>query len=122
MLGPLGVLAVGLGQIFVATSVLAIAGVDSTESGLASALLNVGRQLGGSLGIAIMGAIAGTVTRNQLTNVVPTHAAIDTALTAGFGSAFEFGGLVAVAGFFIALVAVRGRARAAVAEEVAAAA
>ena len=111
ILGPLVVLAVGLGQIFVATSVLAIAGVDSTESGLSSALLNVGRQLGGSLGIASMGAIAATVTKDHLVGVVPSHAAVDSALTAGFGAAFEVGGLVALAGFVISLIAVRGRVR-----------
>ena len=111
VLGPLVLLAIGLGQIFVATSVLAIAGVDSRESGLSSALLNVGRQLGGSLGIATMVAVATTVTKNHLAGVVPTRAAVDTALTAGFASAFEIGGLVALAGFVISLVAVRGRVR-----------
>ena len=55
VLGPLVVLAIGLGMAFVSTSVTAISGVQPNESGLASALLSVGRQLGGSLGIAIMG-------------------------------------------------------------------
>jgi MFS family permease len=55
VLGPLVVLALGLGQIFVSTSSAAISDIRSSESGLASALLNVWRQLGGSLGIAAMG-------------------------------------------------------------------
>src|SRR5207302_6822003 len=42
VLGPLVILAVGLGMTFVATSVVAISGVKPNESGLASALLNVG--------------------------------------------------------------------------------
>jgi len=42
---------------------------------------------------------------------VPSHAAVDSALTAGFGAAFEVGGLVALAGFVISLIAVRGRVR-----------
>ena len=63
VLGPLMVLSIGLGMAFVSTSVTAISGVQPSESGLASALLNVGRQLGGSLGIAIMGTIAATVTK-----------------------------------------------------------
>ncbi|MFI5039504.1 MAG: DHA2 family efflux MFS transporter permease subunit [Solirubrobacterales bacterium] len=86
--GPLAVLAVGLGMAFVSTSATAISGVSPNESGLASALLNVGRQLGGSLGIAIMGTVAAT---------------------AGFRSAFEVAGLFAIAGFLVALVAVRHR-------------
>jgi hypothetical protein len=109
ILGPLVVLAAGLGMAFVSTSVIAIAGVQPNESGLASALLNVGRQLGGSLGIAIMGTIATTVTRNQLATAPFTHSAVNRALTAGFSSAFEVAGLIALAGFVTALVAVRHR-------------
>jgi EmrB/QacA subfamily drug resistance transporter/deazaflavin-dependent oxidoreductase (nitroreductase family) len=109
VLGPLVILAVGLGMAFLSTSVTAISGVQPNESGLASALLNVGRQLGGSLGIAIMGTIATTVTRNQLATGPFDHAAVDRALTAGFSSAFEIAGVIAIAGFVIALVAVRHR-------------
>ena len=109
VLGPMVVLAIGLGMAFVSTSVTAISGVQPNESGLASALLNVGRQLGGSLGIAIVGTIATTVTRGQLATGPLTHAAVNRALTAGFSSAFEIAGLIALAGFVTALVAVRHR-------------
>ena len=109
VLGPLVVLAIGLGMAFVSTSVTAISGVQPNESGLASALLNVGRQLGGSLGIAIMDTIATTVTRNQLATGPFTHAAVNRALTAGFSAGFEIAGLIALAGFVTALVAVRHR-------------
>ena len=109
ILGPLAVLSIGLGMAFVSTSVTAISGVQPNESGLASALLNVGRQLGGSLGIAIMGTIATTVTRDQLAAGPFTHATVNRALTAGFSSAFEIAGAIALAGFVIALVAVRHR-------------
>jgi EmrB/QacA subfamily drug resistance transporter/deazaflavin-dependent oxidoreductase (nitroreductase family) len=109
VLGPLVVLAIGLGMAFVSTSATAISGVQPNESGLASALLNVGRQLGGSLGIAIMGTVATTVTRNQLATTRFSHAALNGALTAGFSSAFEVAGVIALAGFVTALVAVRHR-------------
>ena len=109
VIGPLAVLSIGLGMAFVSTSVTAISGVQPNESGLASALLNVGRQLGGSLGIAAMGTIATTVTRDQLATGPFTHAAVNRALTAGFGSAFEVAGVIAIAGFLTALVAVRHR-------------
>ena len=107
VLGPLVVLGVGLGMAFVSTSVVAISGVKPNESGLASALLNVGRQLGGSLGIAIMGTIAATVTRDQLATSPLTHTAVNAALTIGFTSAFQVAGLFAIVGFAAALVAVR---------------
>jgi EmrB/QacA subfamily drug resistance transporter/deazaflavin-dependent oxidoreductase (nitroreductase family) len=105
--GPLAVLALGLGMAFVSTSVTAISAISPNESGLASALLNVGRQLGGSLGIAIMGTVAATVTRGQLATGPLTHAALNHALTSGFSSAFEVAGLFAIAGFVASLVAVR---------------
>jgi hypothetical protein len=87
--------------------VVVLTGVKRDESGLASALLNVGRQLGGSLGIAIMGTIAASVTRDQLSTGPLTHAAVSSALTAGFTSAFAVAGVFAIAGFVAALVAVR---------------
>jgi hypothetical protein len=119
VLGPLVVLAVGLGMCFVSTSVTAISGVKPHESGLASALLNVGRQVGGSLGIAIMGTVATAVARDQLSAGPFTHAAVNRALTAGFSSAFEIAGLIAIAGFITAVASVRHEhARAAATHEV----
>jgi EmrB/QacA subfamily drug resistance transporter len=109
VLGPLVVLAVGLGMAYVSTSVVVLSGVKPNESGLASALLNAGRQLGGSLGIAITGAIAATVTREQLTTGPITHGAVNRALAAGFTSGFEVAGLIAIAGFVAALAAARQR-------------
>ncbi|OLC03154.1 MAG: hypothetical protein AUI15_02765 [Actinobacteria bacterium 13_2_20CM_2_66_6] len=112
VLGPLAVLAIGLGQIFVSTTNVTIAGVAPAESGLASALLNVGRQLGGSFGIAIMGTVAAQVTRDQVLG----HVAIGSAMTSGFSAAFQLAGLIALAGFAAALVAVRSRPKPAMAE------
>jgi len=72
VLGPVLALSFGLGLIFVSTTIVAVAGVSPRESGLSSTLLNVGQQLGGSLGIAVLGTIAATVTRNQLAIRIPT--------------------------------------------------
>jgi hypothetical protein len=102
VLGPLVVLAVGLGGVFVSTSVIAISGVTPGESGLASALLKVGRQLGGSLGIAVLGTVAATVTTSHLANG-PMNAT-----TTGFATAFEIASFIAFAGFLVALTTVRG--------------
>jgi len=118
VLGPLVVLAVGLGQVFVSTSFVAISGVRPSESGLVSAVLNVGRQLGGSIGIAVMGTIATSVSKDQLAGVRITHETVNHALTAGFSAGFQLGGLIAVAGFVAAIVAVRRPRPAIVMEEV----
>src|SRR5712664_3476531 len=103
VLGPLLILAVGLGGVFVSTSVTAISRVTPGESGLASALLNVGRQLGGSLGIAVLGTVATTVTTKQLVNVPLTRAALSTAVTTGYATAFVVAAGIAFVGFLVAL-------------------
>jgi EmrB/QacA subfamily drug resistance transporter len=113
--GPLVVLALGLGQIFVSTSMVTISGVTPRESGLASALLNVGRQLGGSIGIAVMGTVAASVTAGQLARPL-TNAVLNHALTGGFSAGFQVAGLISLIGFAAAFAAVRGRRQAQPAE------
>jgi EmrB/QacA subfamily drug resistance transporter len=108
VLGPLVLLAAGLGQVFVTTSSVAIAEIAPADAGLASALLNVGRQLGGSLGVAGMATLAANVTRHRLAGSFPlTHAALASALTSGFAAAFQLGGFIALAGFLATLTLVR---------------
>lgn len=109
VLGPLAVLAIGLGQVFVSTSATAIAGARADESGVVSAVLNAGRQLGGSIGIALMGTLAAGVARDSLAGVRPTHVGVNLALTHGFSAAFQLAGLMALVGFAGAIIAVRRR-------------
>ena len=58
------VLAVGMGFLFVPLTSTAVAGVANTDAGLASALLNVGQQVGGALGLSVMTTVFGTASRN----------------------------------------------------------
>jgi EmrB/QacA subfamily drug resistance transporter len=116
VLGPLVTLAVGIGLIFFPTTVVAVSGAARHESGLASAVLNVSQQLGGSIGLAVLGTIAASVTRGQLATARPTHGAIDLALTTGFATAFEVAALISFAGFVLALLVIRPRPPAPAAE------
>jgi len=108
LVGPMLLLALGLGNIFVPLTLMAVAGAGSQESGLASALLNVGQQIGGSIGIALLGTIAATTTKNQLATVAPTHAAVNQALAAGYGSGCGVAVVIALLGFVIAAVVFTG--------------
>ncbi|HVS06955.1 MAG TPA: MFS transporter [Candidatus Dormibacteraeota bacterium] len=108
LVGPMLLIAVGMGNIFVPLTLMAVAGTTSEESGLASALLNVGQQIGGSIGIALLGTIAATATKNQLAGVIPTHAALNHALAAGYGSAFLVAVGIALLGFVTAVLVFRG--------------
>lgn len=62
LLGAQLVASIGIGASLVAMGTAATAGVTADESGLASGMLNSTRQLGGSLGLAILVTIAASVT------------------------------------------------------------
>jgi EmrB/QacA subfamily drug resistance transporter len=84
----------GIGLAFVPVTITAVAGVDRADAGLASGLINTSRQVGGSLGLAVLATLA-----TQRTQDVAGTGGIDAeALTAGFHRAFLVGALFAAAG------------------------
>ena len=107
--GPLVVLSVGLGLIFLPTTLVAVSGAARHESGLVSAVLNVSQQLGGSVGLAVLGTIAASVAKGHLANVRPTHELLSQAIVSGFTTAFEIGAMISLVGFILAMVVIRGR-------------
>jgi predicted MFS family arabinose efflux permease len=109
--GPLVVLSVGFGLVFFPTTLVAISGAARHELGLASAVLNVSQQLGGSIGLAVLATVAANVTKNQLVGVRPTREAVSHAITMGFTTAFEIGALIGLAGFVMALLMIRVRSQ-----------
>jgi hypothetical protein len=62
------VLAVAMGLLFVPLTNTAVSAVANTDAGLASALLNVGQQVGGALGLSVMTTVFGTSARNYAGN------------------------------------------------------
>jgi hypothetical protein len=60
-------------------------------------VLNVSQQLGGSLGLAVLGTIAANVAREKLSAIE------------GFTTAFEIGAVIAIAGFVLAVALIRTR-------------
>jgi MFS family permease len=71
----------GGGLMFAPITIAATAGVEPEQGGLASGLLNTTRQIGGALGLAILGTIAAT----HMAGAHGSHAA---ALSAGYATAF----------------------------------
>ncbi|MFI9331739.1 MFS transporter [Kitasatospora sp. NPDC052868] len=107
--GPSVVASVGVGICMVANTSMGTSGVDPREAGLVSGLLNAGRQCGGSIGLAVLSALAVGATRHA-------SAAGDTppaALAAGYDRAFVVTAALMGVAALIAVVFVPGRAAAA---------
>jgi EmrB/QacA subfamily drug resistance transporter len=68
--GPLVLLGLGMGAVFVPLTTASLAGVRPEDSGAASSMVNVMQQLGGSVGLAVLVAVFGTATRNALAHPV----------------------------------------------------
>ena len=107
LLGPMLVAAVGLGLAFVPVTIAAVSNVSKDDSGLASGLINTSQQIGGALGLAVLGTIASSKTTDLIGATQGAQAAVPSALTEGFQLAFLTGAGFAVLGIIATLVLVR---------------
>jgi EmrB/QacA subfamily drug resistance transporter len=96
-------ISVGLGFSFVPISIAALAGVQPSDAGLASGLINTSQQIGGALGVAILSTIATTTTDDA----VAAGDAVPFALTDGFQAAFLAAAGIALVGILVSLFIVR---------------
>ncbi len=95
--------AVGLAFCFVPISIAALAGVNRSEAGIASGLINTTQQVGGAVGIALLSTVAITRTENE----VASGTAVPEAMTSGFQLAFWVGAAIAIVGVIASLVLIR---------------
>jgi hypothetical protein len=104
------VIGVGLGLLFVPLPLVALAGVHEADSGAAASLLNAGRQVGGSIGLAVLGTVAWTVVADSARAARTAHgAAYRHALTAGFDRAFLVSAALAALVLVVAITVIRVR-------------
>jgi EmrB/QacA subfamily drug resistance transporter len=102
---PLVIVGLGGGSVVVSTSVAAMSGVEPARHGVASALLNVTRQLGGALGLAVIATIATSVTARSTAAGHPVSTApTSMALTSGFHAGFAVSAGLVLAGLVASLV------------------
>jgi EmrB/QacA subfamily drug resistance transporter len=93
----------GLGFSFVPISIAALAGVQASEAGLASGLINTTQQIGGAVGIAALSTIATT----QTDDAVQAGTALPVALVDGFQLALLAAVGFAAVGILAALALIR---------------
>jgi EmrB/QacA subfamily drug resistance transporter len=115
LLGPSLMTGAGLGLLFVPLPLVALTRVGEGDSGVASSLLNAGRQVGGSIGLAVLGTVAWTAVANgaraqaAAARTASWHAVYQHALAAGFDRAFLTAAGLALLILVVAIAAIRVR-------------
>jgi EmrB/QacA subfamily drug resistance transporter len=118
LLGPMLLVGLGMGLTFVPLSLVALARVPNKDTGVASSLLNTGQQVGGSIGLAILGTVAwSAVASSTKAAVAATHGAhlspagqtalANHALAYGFGRGYLVSALISFLAVIIALAMIR---------------
>jgi EmrB/QacA subfamily drug resistance transporter len=121
LLGPMMVTALGMGLTFVPLSLVALTRVSDNDAGVASSLLNTGQQVGGSIGLAILGTVAWSAVANSLHSQAKhatahlsgdkaaalQKAMSDHALATGFSKGYVVSAGIAALALIITLVAIR---------------
>ncbi len=129
LLGPTLVTACGLGLVFVPLSLVALHNVAEQDSGVASSLLNTGQQVGGAIGLALLGTVAWTAVAGSIRTQVahaaaaaakagqplpkpgtpPPASIYDHALAVGFSRGFLVSAGIALLALLIAVATIRVR-------------
>ncbi len=127
LLGPMMVTAAGMGLIFVPMSLVALVRVPDNDAGVASSLLNTGQQVGGSIGLAVLGTVAWSAVASNLRSAAAAAAhapaahlskaqqaaaqtaASNHALAYGFSHGFMVSAGIMLLSLIIALAAIRIR-------------
>ncbi|SEN18186.1 MFS transporter [Actinacidiphila rubida] len=120
LFGPLLIVGSGIGLCFVPLTLTAVAGVEGEQAGISSALLNASQQVGGALGLAVLGTVAATATRHRMAHLLHSggttgggtagqrmrHAVSDS-LAHGYSVGFLIAGFILVGAAVIAATAIR---------------
>jgi EmrB/QacA subfamily drug resistance transporter len=108
ILGPLVLIALGMGFTFVPITLAAVAGVEPNEAGLASALLNTMQQVGGALGLAVLATVAIDAANSKLSSLHShTSTAAKLATTHGYTTAFTVSAGIIALGLLISILVIR---------------
>jgi EmrB/QacA subfamily drug resistance transporter len=122
LLGPGLVVGVAFGMLMVPLMLAGLVGVPERDSGAAASLLNAGRQVGGSIGLAVLGTVAWTVVSDTSrataartsalaarTSAATARAAYRHALAVGFDRAFLVAAAIAATIVVIGITMIRLR-------------
>jgi EmrB/QacA subfamily drug resistance transporter len=108
--GPMVLLGIGMGLVFVPLTTASLAGVAPADSGAASSMVNVMQQVGGSLGLAVLVAVYGTASRSALQHPLPGLTAAAQGhhvLAHGMAAAFGLAAILDVASLLVIVAFIR---------------
>jgi hypothetical protein len=89
---PLLVFAITAGLIFVPLTMTLVAGISDEHAGVASSMFNAGQQVGGAVGLAVIGSVAWTIVNNHVRHAlarVPAGHSAGHAIAAGHGASAQ---------------------------------
>jgi EmrB/QacA subfamily drug resistance transporter len=112
VLPALLLMGMGAGLVFMPSVLLAMSGVDGTDSGLASGVANVAIQMGAAVGVAVLASVSAADTNGLLAHGV----VLDGALTSGYHLGFAVAAGCVAAAALAGAVVLRGARRAVVPE------
>jgi predicted MFS family arabinose efflux permease len=110
--GPMLLVGLGMGLVFVPLTTTSLAGVPASDSGAASGLVNMIQLAGGSLGLGVLVAVFGTASRHAASQPVAgltAFAQSQHALAHGIATAFGFAALLDVASLLVIITMIRAR-------------
>ncbi|MGH6655385.1 MAG: MFS transporter [Actinocrinis sp.] len=122
VIGPLLLLATGLGFQFVPMTVIAVRAVRPAEAGAASALVNTAQQIGGALGLSVLATVAVNAAADRARDLTAAAHGHPTALTAaasaahGYATAFGVTAAIAVVSLVVGLFTIQSTPKPAPAE------
>jgi EmrB/QacA subfamily drug resistance transporter len=100
----------GMGLSFVPVTIASLTGVERSDAGVASGLINTSRQIGGAIGVAAISAIAATSTSSYVDGHPGIGAASGVALDHGFRTGLDVLTGLLVVGALLAATLVRSGA------------
>ena len=104
VLPSLIVTGVGMGCIFAPAFSTATLGIDGSEAGVASAMVNTSQQVGGSVGTALLSTIFASATAAYAASHVGTPGLANAASIHGYTTAFAWAAGIFALGFLLALL------------------
>ncbi|HEX6522823.1 MAG TPA: MFS transporter [Streptosporangiaceae bacterium] len=110
--GPMMLLGLGMGTVFVPLTTTSLAGVPPRDSGAASGMVNMLQLVGGSLGLAVLVAAFGTVSRNAALHPVAGLSAFAQGqhqFAHGVSAAFLLATILDVASLLVIILVIRVR-------------